>query len=175
MTLLLIGLSLFFVPHMLSSIAPTLRANVITKLGEIPYKIAYSVMAAAGLALIIIGYKTAPYIWLWAPLPGSPFVTHGLMLPAALLLVAANFPTSWGKKVKHPMMIGTLLWAVAHLWTNGHVKAVLVFGGFGLYAVWMLIKADWQKAVAPQAIWKNLTWIIVSVLAYGVIRMLHTL
>ena len=175
METILLGILLFFGIHTLKPAFPERRQKLINQFGEIPYKISYSLIAAFGLALMIFGYKSAEYVWLWAPLPGSPFVTHGLMLPAALLLIAANFPTSWGKAAKHPMMIGTLLWVIAHLWTNGHLKSVLLFGSFGLYAIFTLIKADWSRPVKPRPWYLNVAWIIASIVAYGFIRFLHTI
>lgn len=175
MTMLITGLILFFAVHLIKPAAPNLRESLVSKLGDIPYKIAYSAIAGVGMALFIIGYKQAEYIWLWAPLPGSPFLTHGLMLPAALLLIAPYIPNSWGKRAQHPMMIGVLLWAIAHLWTNGHLKEVLLFGSFGLYSLIIMMKSDWNQTITAQPIWKNIVWIVAAILVYGVARMLHTI
>jgi len=175
MTMLVTGLILFFAVHLIKPVAPNLRESLVSKLGDIPYKIAHSAIAGIGMALFIFGYKQTEYIWLWAPLPGSPFITHGLMLPAALLLIAPYIPNSWGRRTQHPMMIGVLLWAIAHLWTNGHLKAVLLFGSFGLYSVLIMMKSDWNQTIAAQPIWKNLIWVIAAILVYGVARMLHTI
>jgi len=175
MEIIILGIALFFGVHSLKPIFPQQRENLITRFGNIPYKIGYALIAAIGMGLMIYGYIYAPYVWLWSPLPASQLVTFALMVPAAFLLVGADFPTSWGKAVKHPMMIGTLLWAIAHLWSNGHLKSVLLFGSFGLYATFMLLKADWSIEVKPRPLILNLAWIVVSVLAYGVIRYLHTL
>lgn len=173
MTMLAAGLILFFTAHLIRSLAPDVRRNLKNKLGETPYKIAYSAIAGLGMALFIFGYKQAEYIWLWAPLPGSPFVTHGLMLPAALLLIAPYIPNSWGKRMQHPMMLGVMFWSIAHLWTNGHLKAVLLFGSFGLFAALIMLKGNWSKEIEAQPIWKNGLWIVAGLLLYGLARHLH--
>lgn len=175
MELLILGIALFFGIHSLKPVFPHQRQVLIARLGNIPYKITYALIAGCGMGLMIYGYSNAPYQWLWSPLPASALVTPALMVPAALLLVAADFPTSWGKAVKHPMMIGTVLWATAHLWSNGHLKAVLLFGSFGVYAIFMLCKADWNIKTKPRPLFLNILWVVVSILAYSVIRYLHSL
>ena len=44
-------------------------------------------------------------------------------------------------KLKHPMLIGTALWAAIHLSVNGDLASILLFGGF---LVWALF--DWASA-----------------------------
>lgn len=175
MAFLVLGIILFFGIHTLKPVFSDHRQVLIERLGEIRYKIYYSMIAGIGLGLIIYGYIQADYIWLWSPLPGATMVTFALMVPAALLLVGADFPTSWGKAVKHPMMIGTVIWAIAHLWVNGHVKALLLFGGFGIYAVMILSQADWKKEIKPKPLVLNLLWVPVSIGAYVGVRYLHTI
>ena len=175
MEILILGIALFFGIHSLKPVFPQQRLLIIERIGSIPYKLIYALIAAVGLGLMVYGYIYGPYDLLWAPLPAALLVTFGLMIPAALFLVGADFPTNWGKAVKHPMMIGTLLWAVAHLWSNGHTKGVLLFGSFGIYAIFMLYKADWNITVKPRPLFLNILWLVVSVLAYFGIRYLHTL
>lgn len=175
MAWLVLGLFLFLVPHQLKAYAPNLRESLLARYGEKRFKGVYSLIALLGLILIVLGYRSAEYIWLWQPLPGSPFVTHGLMLLAVAFLVAPKMPNSWGKAVKHPMLVGIFLWGVAHLWLNGHVKGVLLFAGFALYALSNGVRQNWQMPLKPVALWQNLLWLVVSVLAYGVIRYIHVL
>lgn len=175
MALLILGLCLFLIPHQLKAYAPGLRTNLLARMGENTFKGVYSLIAALGLMLVIMGYRSADYVWLWQPLPGSPVVTHALMLFAVALLMAPKLPNSWGKVVQHPMLLGIMLWAIAHLWSNGHLKALLLFGGFLLYALSNAWQQDWHKPLKQVALWQNFLWLLLSVLAYGVIRYIHVL
>ena len=172
MTVLLCGLILFITIHLIKPLLPRLRGGIINRIGEAPYKIVFSILSAIGLLAIIFGYKQSPHEWLWAPLFGAG-VTMLLMLPATALVVAAYFPNSWGRHVKHPMLIGALIWAGAHLATQSHLKGIMLFGGFFLFAVIVLCKADWHRSVSPKPLWLNVAWLLASKLAYIGIRYVH--
>ena len=54
-----------------------------------------------------------------------------ILVPIALVLfAAANMPTRIRALVRHPMLLGLLLWAFAHLLANGEVRSVVLFGGW---------------------------------------------
>jgi uncharacterized membrane protein len=57
------------------------------------------------------------------------------MLPVFPLTLAAYLPGRIKTAMKHPMLAATMLWAVAHLLSNGLLADVLLFGGFLLWAV----------------------------------------
>jgi uncharacterized membrane protein len=38
-------------------------------------------------------------------------------------------------KLRHPMLTGVILWAVAHLLVNGDLASVILFGGILVWAV----------------------------------------
>ena len=38
-------------------------------------------------------------------------------------------------KVRHPMLIGVVIWSVAHLLVNGELSALVLFGGLALWAL----------------------------------------
>ena len=62
--------------------------------------------------------------------------------PAALVLfAAANMPTHIRAVLRHPMLLGLLLWATAHLLSNGDLRSVVLFGSFAGYAVIDLVSA----------------------------------
>jgi len=62
-------------------------------------------------------------------------VTALLMLPVFPLLLATYLPGRIQSAVKHPTLVATKTWAVAHLLVNGSLADVLLFGGFLVWAV----------------------------------------
>ncbi len=38
-------------------------------------------------------------------------------------------------KVRHPMLMGVVIWSAAHLLVNGDLSALVLFGGLGLWAL----------------------------------------
>ena len=111
-------------------------------------------MAFAGLGLIIWGYALARQQSqvLWAPPMGLRHASALLMLFSLILLAAANVPRNRIKSwVRHPMLLGTQLWAVAHLLANGSVADVLLFGGFLVWSsvdLYAAVRRDRAAGVA---------------------------
>lgn len=138
MTLLIIGLLLFLGIHSLP-MATTTRDGLQQRLGENRYKGLFTLISLVGLVLIVWGYSRAPFQPVYAPVNGALGVAHGVMPIALILLAAANMPTHIRRVLKHPMLIGVLLWSGVHLMANGDLRSILLFGGFGLYAVIDLI------------------------------------
>jgi len=58
---------------------------------------------------------------------------------AFILLGAANMPTHIRQWLKHPMMLGILIWSVLHYFANGEKAAVWLFGSFAAYSVLSII------------------------------------
>jgi uncharacterized membrane protein len=51
------------------------------------------------------------------------------------LLLATYLPGRIQKATKHPMLVATKIWALAHLLANGGLADVVLFGGFLAWAV----------------------------------------
>ena len=51
------------------------------------------------------------------------------------LLVAAYIPGHIKTALKHPMLVGIKLWALAHLLANGDLGSIMLFGSFLAWAV----------------------------------------
>lgn len=137
MTLLVLGLLLFVGPHSVRFFADDWRTRTIARLGERPWRGAYSLVSIAGVALIVWGYgmtRGAPE--LWSPPPAMQPVTSALTLVSFYLIAAAFTPrTKVRAMVWHPMLAGTKLWAFAHLLSNGRAGDVVLFGAFLAWAV----------------------------------------
>src|SRR5579883_791638 len=69
MWLLTIGLALFLGAHTFTTLR-SVRAGLIARLGEGPYKGLYSLISAIGLVLIVWGfgrYRSSGYVQVWDP------------------------------------------------------------------------------------------------------------
>ncbi len=138
MTVLLIGLILFLGVHSTRIVADPWRTAMLAKLGEGGWKGAYALASAAGLTLIVIGYGQARLdpVDLWIPPLWTRHAASALLLPAFILLTAAYVPGNAIKsRLGHPMVLGTKVWALAHLMANGRLADLLLFGGFLLWSV----------------------------------------
>ncbi|MYN12731.1 NnrU family protein [Pusillimonas sp. TS35] len=148
MALLIIGCVLFFGVHSLQIVWPGIRPAAIARFGEVPWKLAYTLIAIAGLIAIIVGYGQARMAStpLYAPVGVGRHIAMLLMLPVFPLLVAAYMPGRIQRAMHHPMLWATVLWAGAHLLVNGTVADVVLFGCFGVWALADLLSFTWRVA-----------------------------
>lgn len=138
MTVLILGLVVFLATHSVRIFADDWRSKQVARLGLRKYKNIYSVVALAGLVLIVWGYglARADPVALWTPPFWTRHVSALLNLPAFILLAAANPKGNFIKAaVGHPMVLGVKVWAFAHLIANGTVADVALFGSFLVWSV----------------------------------------
>ena len=138
MKLMLLGLLVFLGAHVFTTMRVA-RAGVVARIGEGPYKGLYSLVSIAGV--IMIGYGFA--VWraegspqLWYPPLWTKHLAILLMLFASICVVAAYPPTHIRVWLKHPMLVGVKIWALAHLIANGDLGGMLLFGAFLAWAVY---------------------------------------
>jgi uncharacterized membrane protein len=137
MTLLILGLILFLGSHSLSILAEGWRDRAVARIGLLPFKAVYGLVALAGLLLIVKGYGQARLdpIWIWQPPAALRHVNMLLMLVVFPALFAAYLPGRISRTLKHPMLVAVKAWALAHLLVNGTLADLLLFGGFLAWAV----------------------------------------
>jgi len=137
LSVMILGLILFLGVHTLTT-QRGLRARLIASTGEGGYKIGYTLVSLAGLALIVWGfahYRATEWIDVWYPPKALKHLTVALMLPAVILVVAAYIRGRIYTALKHPMLTGVKLWAAAHLLANGDLGSIILFGSFLGWAV----------------------------------------
>lgn len=150
MGVLLAGLVIFFGIHSISLISRPWRDRVARALGEPAWKIAYSLVSIIGLALIVWGYALASTgsTILYKPTGGLRGIAMLVMLPVFPLVFAAYLPGRIQAAVRHPMLLAVILWATAHLMSNGTLADALLFGTFLAWAVAVRISLS-RRALKP--------------------------
>jgi uncharacterized membrane protein len=138
MTFLILGLVLFLGVHSVRVVAEPWRTSVRARAGEGPWKLGYTVLSLAGLALLVWGYgqaRLSPTI-LWQPPIWTRHLAGLLTLLAFVLIAASQVPGNAIKaRLRHPMVLGVKVWALAHLLANGTVASTVLFGSFLVWAV----------------------------------------
>ncbi|MET3108808.1 putative membrane protein [Oxalobacteraceae bacterium GrIS 2.11] len=137
MSMLILGIIIFFGVHSIQIVASDWRTAQVQRIGLMPWKGAYSLLSLTGFALIIWGFsieRAAP-VFLWMPPHWTHHAAALLMLFAFIFLVATYVP---GNRIKatvgHPMLLAVKIWAVAHLLANGRLADVILFGAFLIWA-----------------------------------------
>lgn len=132
------GLVLFIGTHLVTT-RRALRARLIAKRGEAAYKIGYSLLSALGLVLVVWGfadYRATGWIDVWSPPVAMRHIALALMPFSVILVVASYVRGRIYATLKHPMLAGVKLWALAHLLANGDLGGILLFGSFLAWAVY---------------------------------------
>ncbi|GIT63622.1 MAG: hypothetical protein Ct9H300mP22_0220 [Gammaproteobacteria bacterium] len=77
-----------------------------------------------GLGLIIWGKSIAPFVMIWEPPFELRYLSSIFMIPVFILAVAGNIPMSFLRwQLRNPMLLGVIIWGVAHLWANGDLAS----------------------------------------------------
>ena len=90
MLLLLLGILLFAGVHFVPSLAPGLKRNTVSKMGENGYKGIFSLLLLAALALIIFGWRSTQPDFIYAPSPALHQPALAILVLAFLLFVVSN-------------------------------------------------------------------------------------
>jgi uncharacterized membrane protein len=138
LALLVLGLALFLGPHVFITRRGA-RGAVIERIGEWPYKGLLAVLSILGLYMIGKGfalYRDAGMIEIWDPPDWTRHITVALMWPAVIFVTAAYIPGDIKRVLKHPMLVGVKLWAVAHLISNGDLGSMIIFIAVLAWAVY---------------------------------------
>jgi uncharacterized membrane protein len=173
--LMILGLALFLGIHLLPA-ATRLRSVVAVRLGDNGYRGAFSVISAIGLILIVVGYRMAPNdLSLFAP---SAFARNAAPLVVTLafvLFASANMRTHIRHVLRHPMLLGLMLWSGIHLLANGDLAGTILFGSLFVYSIVDLASAIARGAVKPVApTWKHdLIAIVSGVLLSWIVMRFH--
>lgn len=154
MDMLIAGLVIFLGIHALRVWGEGVRSALVLRLGPMGFKGAYSIASLAGFYLLIVGYGQARLepVQLWTPPHGMAHATAALMWISMVMLAAAQIPRNAIKaRLRHPMVLGVKVWALAHILANGTLHDVLLFGGFLIWAVLSFRAARQRDRAALEA------------------------
>ena len=131
-----------------------LRDALVARLGEGPYRGAFSLASLIGILWMSHAYSHAPTIELWGKLHGLRPLAFAVVFAGVLLVVlglASPNPTSvrMGAELaqgpltvrgviritRHPFLWGVGLWALVHLTVNGDLASLVLFGSLLLLAL----------------------------------------
>lgn len=176
MTILIIGLILFIGAHSISIISFSLRNRLEDQLGTAAWKGIYSIVALVGFVLLVWGYGMArQQPELIAPIYTLPAWTHHLsnllMLFVFPLFFAAYLPGRIQSLTKHPMLLATTLWAIAHLLVNGGLADIVLFGTFLVWSIADRVSLSMRPSLpvhgAPPSKFNDVIAIVAGIVVYG--------
>lgn len=177
MTLLIIGMVLWWVSHLFPIVAPGRRDVLAARLGEMAYKGVYAVATGVVVAVIVFGYQQAEFVNVWTPPAFLWHLNSLLMTIAVFLFIAGGIPSPVRRKIRHPQLAGVKTWAIAHLLVNGDLASVILFGGMLAWAVVAMImtnKRDGARTGFPEV--SRAGWpihLLATIAVFWVVAMVH--
>ena len=108
MTLMILGLALWWASHLFPIYLPDRRTAAIARLGDGPYKGVFSLVSLGAVVLMVTGYREAGFVTVWTPPLWTMHLNNLLMLLAILLVGAKSAKSSVRHFVRHPMFWGML-------------------------------------------------------------------
>ncbi|MGG7567018.1 NnrU family protein [Rhodovulum sp. DZ06] len=175
--ILLLGLALWWGAHLFKPMFPEKRAAFSAKHGDKKARGIMAVVILFSVLLMGVGYAHAEWIDVWYPPTFFTHINNLLMLFAIALLGAGDSKSNLRRVVRHPMLIGTKTWALAHLMVNGDLASVILFGGILGWAVLAMIqlnKRDGEWVKPPKSpITRDIGLAVATIVLYGVIVWVH--
>lgn len=169
------AMTVFLLTHSISA-RPVLRGRLITLMGRRVYMAAYSAVSILVLAWIIAAAANTPYLELWPREDWQSSVPAVGMLFASILSVFALTmpnPLSLGPKrgksfdpdhpgvagfVRHPLLWTMLIWSISHMFPNGDLSHVIMFGLFALLSAGGMAMFDRRsRRTLGDAVWQQLS------------------
>ncbi len=176
MIMLFLGILLWSGVHYIPSLAPNFRSGLIEKLGN-GYRGLFSATVVASIVLLVFGWKSMEPEILYDPLPDAVQIASVLMIIAFYLFAAAHGPSNIKRITRHPMLMGVIVWGVAHLIANGDSRSALLFGGMIIWAIVEILAinrrdGDYEKP-EPAPMKKDVIKVIAAIVVYGVLVFAH--
>lgn len=177
MFLFLAGITIFCAVHLFKAAAPSARDRLVARLGENPYKGLFSLLILGALVLIVFGWKAVTPRAVYLPPLAPGLVPAALMLIALILFLASQTNGYLKRGLRHPQMLGTIVWAVTHLLVNGDSRALILFGSLAVWALLEIVlcnRRDGPRAALPRASAKaDVIAVFLGVVAFGLIGHFH--
>jgi uncharacterized membrane protein len=176
MGVLIAGLVIFLGVHSLRLLG--LRDALHARLGRPAFMALYSLLSVIGLGLIVWGFGLArPSVGLWNPPEAARWIALAAVPLALILTLAAYLPGMIRARLRHPMTLGVLIWALAHLLANGEASSVALFASFAAWSALVLIVSYRRTGGAAPggALWADGAAVAGGLVLAGVLVHLHPL
>ena len=184
MIVLIIGLVIFFGMHLVP--VTDVKSSLIERMGEKKYQSIFSIISLVGFLIIIYGFSLidtcnsmmadceTDNFYLWDSFEYSKEISFLLMPISIILIVASQMKSNIKKVVRHPMLIGVLIWSFVHLLSTGDLRSIILFASFGAFSI---IDIIFTRKTAEQgisfSILNDVVVIVVGLVLYSIILYFH--
>jgi uncharacterized membrane protein len=146
MALLAFAVLAFALIHLVPAVPPV-KARAQQALGA-AYGPVFGIAATFALVLIVVGWSLSGHVSVYEPPVRARQLTVGLLLLAFLCLGVFLFRGRLRQHLRFPLAIAVMLWGAGHLFANGDLASLILFGGLFAYAAAHLA-LGWSYGIRP--------------------------
>jgi uncharacterized membrane protein len=134
MLILAAGVLLFALLHGVAAV-PRCKGHVKSRTGERWYGPVFGLASLVAIAVIVLGWRSSNFVAVYDPPAWGWYVNYVLTFMGFLCLGIFLFRGSYRQRLRFPMGIATVFWATGHLFANGDLASLILFGGMLLGSV----------------------------------------
>jgi uncharacterized membrane protein len=169
MSVLVAALALFVALHSIPAM-PTVKSKIICAIGRPTYLAVYSIISTAVLVWLFYAALNTDYIELWNPAAWQVRVTFaaapvGLFLVVSGLLSHNPFSVTLRRETaavgaivgvtRHPVLWGFFIWSAGHVFPNGDLRSLILFGGFAAFSIGGIWMAERRSRRRLGTLWET--------------------
>jgi uncharacterized membrane protein len=174
MTLLIAGLALWYIGHFWKRALPRAHDNMGQRAKGFS-----AALILIGIVFMVIGYRFTESYDQWAYPPALRHVNNLLVLVAIYFTSPGPSKGALFYKMRHPMLTGFIIWAVAHIMVNPDMASFILFGALTLWAVLEMLvinRAEPNWTPNPKGtITKDAMFFVASIVLLAIIGYIHGL
>ncbi|MEE9335683.1 MAG: NnrU family protein [Granulosicoccaceae bacterium] len=174
---IVVGIVLWSLVHFIPTLAQPFRQKLIDSWGSRIYLAIFSISVVISIGLMVYGWRNTPQVTLYQLPAWSGPIGFMLMIIAFVLFGSSHHETVIKRFIRHPQLVSMIVWSTSHLITNGSTRAVVLFGGLGLWTLIEipLINAREGKYTKPTApgFKTEFNGLVISLIIFAVALLLH--
>lgn len=176
MTVLILGVLLWWGAHLLKRLAPGVRGGLQDKMGDASRGL-FAALILGSVVLMVIGYRSFTGEVYWTRNAALVGVNNLLMVFAVYLFAASGLRTRITGIIRHPQLTAFKAWAISHLLVNGDTASFILFGGLLAWAVVSVIVINRQtERPAPPESYpadKEIKAVVGTVIVFALVAGVH--
>jgi uncharacterized membrane protein len=174
MPILAAGVFLFVLLHGVAAV-PRYKSHLKSRTGERWYGPIFGLGSVLAIAVIVLGWRSSSFAAVYDPPSWGWYVNYGLTFVGFLCLGIFLFRGSYRQRLRFPMGIATVFWAAGHLFANGDMASLILFGGMllGSLAHMAVAVANGVRPTPEVRIGHDGLSLIFGAALYGIMTQLH--
>ncbi len=133
---LIFGIIVWADVHVFGRVVPGVRRSLGESLGENATKGIISVLLVLSIVMMVIGFRQMGADALYYPPSWLRTIAVIMNVVAVALLMSGHSKSRLRGLMRHPMLTAVIVWGVAHLMISGEWRAIILFGGMIIWAVY---------------------------------------